>query len=535
MTQNTEKKIHTKNIKLPYFNKNEINSFKESNYKNLIQDNKINKTTKDMIEDFSLGLDNLMIKNEFHRKDRQLFELRNRKYRRTLKKINKKIESKERLIDYNNSNNEKQKNIFIIEERDTYFEMNQLNHIPYLSMLKLSFCDINYNNEGNFINLKILELKFCNLTNKILKNISIIENLNQLSLKGNNLNEHLNPLYFCNLKKLEILDLSNNKIKSFFLKNKNYEKINYNEISKEENLNKSSFDSNKGNKTNEIFNKIGIKEVNNNINILITPEDHTIENNLNNKYLNSNLRNFFNILGDLFLIDLNLSHNFIHYFDFTNENFNKKYSKLKKLDFSYNSFYEEMGILSIKDIPSLNILNLSNNPLFLEDKFNNLEQEIMKQKNIKLIKDDKLIKFKKNLSKNDILNLFNNNSQINFKNYIIKKENFKNLSKIHQEIKNKIEKFIKKKENIFDEYNQKVTQKVDNKINIFLTHEENDLKNLLSRKNKLYQKINEVTKNKDSRNELELDKKLLKTKEQIIHNSNNAYKELRDILKNSLN
>lgn len=530
MNQNIEENIHSKNIKLPYFIKNEINTLKELNNKNEIQNNKINKNIKDMIEDFSLGLNNLMIKNEFHRKDRQLFEYRNRKYRSLKKNKENIIKFKERLIDKNTNNENLQdlKNIFIIEERDTYFEMNRLNHIPYLSMLKLSFCDINYNNEGNFINLKILELKFCNLTNKILKNISIIENLNQLSLKGNNLNENLNPFYFCNLKKLIILDLSHNKIKSFFLKN-NYENINYDEISKEENLNKSSFDSNKGNKTNEIFNKIGIKEVNNNINILIKPEDNNKEYNLKNKYLKTNLRNFFNILGDLFLIDLNLSHNFIHYFDFTIEKFNEKYSKLEKLDFSYNSFYEEIGILNIKDIPSLNILNLSNNPLFLEDKLNNLEQEIMKQKNMKLIKDEKLIKFKKNLSKNDILKIFDN-SQINFKNYIIKKENFKNLSKIHQEIKNKIEIFIKKKENIFDEYNKKIKQKDEkvDKINFFLTHEE-DLKNLLSKKNKLY----EVTKNKDLR--IEIDKNLLKSKEQIIHNSNNAYKELRDILKNSLN
>ena len=166
---------------------------------------------------------------------------------------------------------------------------------------------------------------------------------------GNNNNEE---------SKTNSVESNNNNKRSNFSNNNNYDKSN-NNISYNDR-------------------EINAKHLSNNQQIFFSLQ----------KYLETNIQPFFHKLSLLKSLKvLNLSHNKIHFFDI-NQEFLKKnngFRRLESLDLSNNIIEDEIAILMIINLPVIQNVDVSENPLVNnKSAYEDIEYEIFKFKNILL-------------------------------------------------------------------------------------------------------------------------------------------------------
>ena len=270
----------------------------------------------------------------------------------------------------------------------TYFSL-----LPNLLKLSIRFSNIALINEDEYLSCQrypsLLELKLnCNnLDSSCLENIRHMTTLKKLNLMGNFIKADICDI--SSLSNLEELDLSYNSIESFFvnlnmlkeLKNNsnnilaiNQSSINYNDRE----TNEKHFD-----ETQKTFQKLQI-------------------------YLKTNLQDFYHKLSLLKKLKvLNLSNNKIHFFDidpfFIQQN--NGFVELKSIDLSNNLIEEEISILLVVNVPQLEHLDITNNPItHNKEAFDNIEYEIFKSKNILLTNNAVYKKIKTKYNVKDILN-----------------------------------------------------------------------------------------------------------------------------------
>jgi hypothetical protein len=294
-----------------------------------------------------------------------------------------------------------------------------------------------------YVNLRELNLNCNNLDSSCLDIICHMKNLRTLNLMGNFINAEIPDL--SELEFLEEINLSYNHIESYFVnlnllkdfklhgnniihenENENEEitKNNQTEESKDEdvvntqtnikntksnkkkikdnnNMSESSKNNNEESKTNSVesnFNKRGNASNNFDKNNNISYNDREINaKHLSNnqqiffnlqKYLETNIQPFFHKLSLLKnLKTLNLSHNKIHFFDINQEFLQKNngFRRLETLDLSNNIIEDEIAILMIINLPVIQNVDVSENPLVNNKAaFEDIEYEIFKFKNILL-------------------------------------------------------------------------------------------------------------------------------------------------------
>jgi len=104
------------------------------------------------------------------------------------------------------------------------------------------------------------------------------------------------------------------------------------------------------------------------------------------RYFKTNIRQFFHNISQLFnLKKLDLSNNKIHFFDIDPFFIQRTegFRALTHLDLSNNLIKEEIGILLVMNIPLIESLKFSGNPLIQDKKsFEKIEYEIFRNKNI---------------------------------------------------------------------------------------------------------------------------------------------------------
>ena len=270
----------------------------------------------------------------------------------------------------------------------TYFSL-----LPNLLKLSIRFSNIALINEDEYLSCQrypsLLELKLnCNnLDSSCLENIRHMTTLKKLNLMGNFIKADICDI--SSLSNLEELDLSYNSIESFFvnlnmlkeLKNNsnnilavNQSSVNYNDRE----TNEKHFD-----ETQKTFQKLQI-------------------------YLKTNMQDFYHKLSLLKKLKvLNLSNNKIHFFDidpfFIQQN--NGFAELKSIDLSNNLIEEEISILLVVNVPQLEHLDITNNPITRnKEAFDNIEYEIFKSKNILLTNNAVYKKIKTKYNVKDILN-----------------------------------------------------------------------------------------------------------------------------------
>ena len=178
-------------------------------------------------------------------------------------------------------------------------------------------------------------------------------------------------------------------------------KSNKKKIKDNNNMSESSKNNNEESKTNSVesnFNKRGNASNNFDKNNNISYNDREINaKHLSNnqqiffnlqKYLETNIQPFFHKLSLLKnLKTLNLSHNKIHFFDINQEFLQKNngFRRLETLDLSNNIIEDEIAILMIINLPVIQNVDVSENPLVNNKAaFEDIEYEIFKFKNILL-------------------------------------------------------------------------------------------------------------------------------------------------------
>ena len=265
--------------------------------------------------------------------------------------------------------------------------------LPNLLKLSIRFSNIALINEDEYLSCErypsLLELKLnCNnLDSSCLENIRHMKTLKKLNLMGNFIKANICDI--SSLSNLEELDLSYNSIESFFvnlnmlkeLKNNsnnilavNQSSVNYNDRE----TNEKHFD-----ETQKTFQKLQI-------------------------YLKTNMQDFYHKLSLLKKLKvLNLSNNKINFFDidpfFIQQN--NGFAELKSIDLSNNLIEEEISILLVVNVPQLEHLDITNNPITRnKEAFDNIEYEIFKSKNILLTNNAVYKKIKTKYNVKDILN-----------------------------------------------------------------------------------------------------------------------------------
>ena len=318
--------------------------------------------------------------------------------------------------------------------------------LPNLHKLSIRFSNISLMDEREYlsmpryVNLRELNLNCNNLDASCLDIICHMKNLRILNLMGNFINAEIPDM--TELEYLEEINLSYNHIESYFVnlnllkdfklhgnniiqENENEEitKVNQTEESKDEdivntqsnirnskpnkkkgkdnNISESSKNNNEESKTNSIEsnNKKGNISNNfdkNNNNISYNDREINAKHLSNNqqiffnlqKYLETNIQPFFHKLSLLKnLKTLNLSHNKIHFFDINQEFLQKNngFRRLETLDLSNNIIEDEIAILMIINLPVIQNVDVSENPLVNnKSAFEDIEYEIFKFKNILL-------------------------------------------------------------------------------------------------------------------------------------------------------
>ena len=588
----------------------------------------------DLLNNFNQGLNNYAYNKLKYRKDAIIYMGIKEKYRSPEKKLNLihnftkersvnhfnntkqtpffEISSNNRIINLFELGEEKLKklyNIFTIEIKySNGISLDYLSYIPYLDTLSLIFCQLEYNIIKQTINtefmlfnsLKNMNLDYCNLNNDILKYISLCQNLENLSIKGNNIDENVNFDDIVTLSKLKSLNLSNNKIASYYVNN-NKQKTSkeLSHIKAQSNKNY-TIDTDRG-KTADIIVKYNldiseVKSKTNNIRLLKESENYNDQSLINTKtnfaylrdILKTNIRHIFNSLSRLHSLEyLDLSNNLIHYFDIdpyypsidpSKEQEYQGFKNLKYLDLSHNKIEEEVGILLVINLSGLKELDLTSNPIcFNISAYQNIEYEIFKNCNFELKNTLPEKKIYPNIliSKDRIKNQFEKFA-LEKKAYVVNKEKITPVNKIHQKIKEKVTKMINNKNEFTEEYELKelkikydhaqstnnlfITDKIDEEKKNIIEDLRNkqvlidkniaafDKKNMNSQDysqkvnsiNNLFENNKFETNSKDLNsnyeNSLKLAVNCLGVKKHYTKEINitRAYRELREVLKNSI-
>ena len=319
--------------------------------------------------------------------------------------------------------------------------------LPNLHKLSIRFSNISLMEEKEYlsipryVNLRELNLNCNNLDASCLDIIRHMKNLRILNLMGNFINaeipdmdelEYLEEInwsynhiesYFVNLNLLKDFKLhGNNIIQENENENEEESKVNQTEESKDEdvvntqsnirnskpnkkrikdnNISESSKNNNEESKTNSMESNTNKRDnISNNLeknNISYNDREINAKHLSNNqqiffnlqKYLETNIQPFFHKLSLLKnLKTLNLSHNKIHFFDINQEYLQKNngFKKLESLDLSNNIIEDEIAILMIINLPVIQNVDVSENPLVNNKAaFEDIEYEIFKFKNILL-------------------------------------------------------------------------------------------------------------------------------------------------------
>jgi Leucine-rich repeat (LRR) protein/copper chaperone CopZ len=273
------------------------------------------------------------------------------------------------------------------------FELFFFSFLPNLTKLTIHYSEIETDipksckfNDKSFKELTHLNLSFNNLTNKIFNFVKYLRKLKVLNLTKNKIDQNIPDI--SSMRSLEELTLSHNNICSHYLNIDTENDLNKNTISV-----KTSPNISKQNEEDDGF----IKELINSgqsSNMVHTDEDEqsrkqTVDNNPEaflsdwKRLLKTNLAAFYyklSLLPNLKI--LNLSHNNIHFFDIDPTTMKQGFMNLERLDLSFNSIEEEIGILLIMNLENIKSINITGNPITLnKTAYENIEYEIFRNKN----------------------------------------------------------------------------------------------------------------------------------------------------------
>lgn len=276
-------------------------------------------------------------------------------------------------------------NLNIATNNFTEHDNSQVNNNTNVSHFNIMLSGKDFNNEDS------KKKQGEKVLNNITENIEYQENISHVQKENLNNNQEDDKI---RNPKVEIENiLASNKDNNSIL---NSEKINYEESKDyEKNIPENDINENKSfNLSNmNIKNRLNFKDDEE------KEEDDDNGFNKNNtgieiyeewqKFLKTNLQEFYHKLAALKnLKTLNLSHNKIHFFDIDPYYIQKinGFSKLNTLDISFNFIKEEISILLVMNIPNLNSIDITCNPITRKKKaYENIEYEIFKTKNILLI------------------------------------------------------------------------------------------------------------------------------------------------------
>lgn len=339
-----------------------------------------------------------------------------------------------------------------------YINIETLSHLPKLVRVDIRFSTIilpDYlPNPDNFFfdKLEELDLSFNNLENNALILIKNMKSLRVLNLSGNNIDADIPDL--SELTNLTELNLSYNRIESYFMNLDLLKKENMGQIGAPDD---SKIYENRSNMTEDaaLLKELGNGPPNNKTSLFSEAEQKSNESTELKqsqlafeewkKYLKTNLQEFYHKLCRLKKLEtLNLSHNKIHFFDIDPFYLQKVegFSQLRYLDLSHNLIEEEISILLVMNVPSLEHLDVIGNPI-VENKvaFENIEFEIFKIRNILLISEDKSEtvnmksdNFRNRRKSNQLLNEEKNRE----KPYYVKKYKVPSTHAFEKQVKNKI-------------------------------------------------------------------------------------------------
>ena len=272
-------------------------------------------------------------------------------------------------------------------------DIDKFSFLPNLLKLSIRFSNIvlvkevNFANNDRYPSLIELNLHCNNLDNSCLEIIRHITTLKSLNLMGNFIKADICDI--SSLTNLEELNLSYNKIESYFVNLNMLKELksNTNNILavNQSSLNYNDRETNDKhfNETQKTFQKLQI-------------------------YLKTNMQDFYHKISQLKRLKvLNISNNRIHFFDIDPFYIqqNNGFPNLRSIDLSNNLIEEEISILLVVNVPLLEHLDITNNPITLhKEAFDNIEYQIFKSKNILLTNNAVYRKIKSRYNVKDILN-----------------------------------------------------------------------------------------------------------------------------------
>ena len=267
-------------------------------------------------------------------------------------------------------------------------EIPDLTELEFLEEINLSYNHI----ESYFVNLNLLKDFKLHGNNIIQENENENENeegknMNQTEeSKDDDIVNTQSNIRNTKPNKKRSKDINNNNLSE---SSKNNNGNNNNEESKT-----NSVESNNNNKRSNFSNNNNYDKSNNNISY--NDREINAKHLSNNqqiffslqKYLETNIQPFFHKLSLLKSLKvLNLSHNKIHFFDINQEFLQKNngFRRLESLDLSNNIIEDEIAILMIINLPMIQNVDVSENPLVNnKSAYEDIEYEIFKFKNILL-------------------------------------------------------------------------------------------------------------------------------------------------------
>ena len=270
-------------------------------------------------------------------------------------------------------------------------EIPDLTELEFLEEINLSYNHI----ESYFVNLNLLKDFKLHGNNIIQENENENENeegknMNQTEeSKDDDIVNTQSNIRNTKPNKKRSKDINNNNNNNLSESSKNNNGNNNNEESKT-----NSVESNNNNKRSNFSNNNNYDKSNNNISY--NDREINAKHLSNNqqiffslqKYLETNIQPFFHKLSLLKSLKvLNLSHNKIHFFDINQEFLQKNngFRRLESLDLSNNIIEDEIAILMIINLPVIQNVDVSENPLVNnKSAYEDIEYEIFKFKNILL-------------------------------------------------------------------------------------------------------------------------------------------------------
>ena len=267
-------------------------------------------------------------------------------------------------------------------------EIPDLTELEFLEEINLSYNHI----ESYFVNLNLLKDFKLHGNNIIQENENENENeegknMNQTEeSKDDDIVNTQSNIRNTKPNKKRSKDINNNNNLSESSKNNNgnnnNEESKTNSVESNNNNKRSNFSNNNYDKSNNNISyndrEINAKHLSNNQQIFFSLQ----------KYLETNIQPFFHKLSLLKSLKvLNLSHNKIHFFDINQEFLQKNngFRRLESLDLSNNIIEDEIAILMIINLPVIQNVDVSENPLVNnKSAYEDIEYEIFKFKNILL-------------------------------------------------------------------------------------------------------------------------------------------------------